>query len=402
VNYPQYQQPQYPQPQYPQPNQHGSILPPIHTYGQQTPQNYPPQQEQPQTPKWDGGKAFGNESYPSISWGTLTQPVPFGTRRWLLVIAIPEVKAAFKFQQGQSGPRVLDKWPDGNQKWNVYVRVVDENGAVHNYVVKRPSAPYAAIVAEQERTGVEVGLGGILDITYTHDVPTQGASAKQFAVVWIPPDKVNPSMMTPNQAAWWAQNGKSESQQEPQQPIYGAPQQPAYAPPQQQPQQPAYAPQQTQQPAYAPQQPDPNPYGQRPNPDPMPAWPTPQQPTYAPPQQPNYAPQSTGPTYPAPQLPPATFTQPQQPQQADPAQQAQGVLANAGIRTQVETAAPQQTPPVAQFQGPGVFGLGGWDATQLEALRKLPDATLETLGQTPADVRAAVQMAIDAGVLAPF
>jgi len=229
---PGYQQPQYQQPQYPP----------------QAPQQ--PQQPPQQPAQWQGtGDPFGAQKRPSISWGTLQQPVPHGTRRWLLVYQAPEViqKRDFDTQQ-------LEFWPDtGAPVWQVVTGVIDENGEDRGLFCGRPSAMAAAIQVAQEAAGSNVEPGGILDVTYTHDKPDPAkprmTPAKQFAVVYVPPAQAA-TMMTPaQQQAWEGKRRTSPAGQTfgPPPAQQGPPQQPQASAQQGPPQQPQYGPPQGQQ-----------------------------------------------------------------------------------------------------------------------------------------------------------
>jgi len=181
--YPGPQQPQpyaqQPQPQYAQPNYLQ------HPYQQPYQQQLPMQQEPPQPAQWEGSPEdiFATRR-PSISWGTVREPVPFGTRRLLAVYSAPRVEQGRKY-----GTNVLDTWPDGNPKFQVVIGVIGEDGEEYGYYMGRPSAATAAMKSAQDATGVPVELGTLIDVTYTHDQQGPDKSkepAKQFTIALYP------------------------------------------------------------------------------------------------------------------------------------------------------------------------------------------------------------------------
>jgi len=163
---PPYQQPMQPYPQQMYPGQ---------------PYAPPAIEEQSKPVEWEGDPSeIFSTRRPSISWGTVRQPVPFGTRRLLAVYESPVVKQGMDYST-----KKLATWPDGNPKFQVIIGVIDEAGEENGYYMGRPSAAMAAMKDAIDRTGIDVEPGVLIDVTYTHDqqgMDKDKEPAKQFAI----------------------------------------------------------------------------------------------------------------------------------------------------------------------------------------------------------------------------
>lgn len=361
-------QPQYGPPpgQYQQPQQYGQ------------PQYQAPQQPQ-QTPQqpyvWQGtGDPLGAPKRPSISWGSIGQPVPVGTRRLLAVYEPASVRQQQDFDTGM--PKV---YPDtGLPVLQVVLGVVDENGEDRGLYFGRPSAGQAALLAAQEASGALFVAGSLIDITYVGDKPDptnpKKAPAKQFQAAHWPGPACQQYMTQPQLATLQ----RHLSQPRPTDALgNGAAVQPA--PPAQQPLPPVQNP--TGAPGAAVQR-----YQQAVQ---APAPPAYSQPGPVPPGGQQFA------GAPAPNLPQAV----QNVQQTFP-----------GAQVVQQPAAPPQYGPPAQVAPPAPAPAGrtpertfqGYSAVQLAGLSQLDEATRIALGHDAARVEAAMREAVAAGALPPF
>jgi hypothetical protein len=124
----------------------------------------------------------GGESNPSLSF----KDVPFGTSYSGTVVELPTLIQGRNFETGEP-----DVWPDGNPKMVVCVTL--QIGADKwSLWAAKPSSMFSAIKAAQDAAGVQIAVGGTLQVTYTHDVPNKTNPklnpAKQYTAAYTPPN----------------------------------------------------------------------------------------------------------------------------------------------------------------------------------------------------------------------
>lgn len=124
------------------------------------------------------------ESRPSVSF----KNAPVGTSFQLEVTKTPQLVQSRNFDT-----RELDFWPDGNPKMTVVTEVVDRaTGEEKSLWAPKPSSMFAGIQAAQQAAGAQIAVGGVLVVTFTHEVPVEGKPhlnpAKQYAVSYAPPN----------------------------------------------------------------------------------------------------------------------------------------------------------------------------------------------------------------------
>lgn len=124
----------------------------------------------------------GGESNPSLSF----KDAPFGTTYVGTVAELPTLMQGRNFESGEP-----DVWPDGNPKMVVCVTLLI-GGDKWSLWAAKPSSMFSAIKAAQDAAGVQIAVGGTLQVTYTHDVPNKTNPrlnpAKQYAAVYTPPN----------------------------------------------------------------------------------------------------------------------------------------------------------------------------------------------------------------------
>jgi hypothetical protein len=128
----------------------------------------------------------GGTSAPSLSFKNL----PFGTRYLCTVTALPELVHGTDFETKEKAYWPADASGARNPKMSAVVNV-DIGGQPFSVWAAKPSALFSAIAEAQTAAGRQIEVGGVLDITYTHDTPAKGGAhlnpAKQFTVVYTPP-----------------------------------------------------------------------------------------------------------------------------------------------------------------------------------------------------------------------
>ncbi len=124
----------------------------------------------------------GGESHPSLSF----KDAPFGTTYQGTVVELPTLMQGRDFDTGD--PAV---WSDGNPKM-VVCTTLDIGGDKWNLWAAKPSSMFSAIKDAQAAAGMQIAVGGILRVTYTHDEPNgknpKLNPAKQYTAVYTPPN----------------------------------------------------------------------------------------------------------------------------------------------------------------------------------------------------------------------
>lgn len=124
----------------------------------------------------------GGEGNPSISF----KDVPHGTTYRGRVAELPAMVQSRDFETGNPAT-----WPDGNPKM-VVCTTLEIDGQLFSLWAPKPSALFAAIKDAQNKAGSQIAVGGILEVTYTHDEPNKTNPrlnpAKQYRVTYTPPD----------------------------------------------------------------------------------------------------------------------------------------------------------------------------------------------------------------------
>lgn len=124
----------------------------------------------------------GGDSNPSISF----KDAPHGTTYVGRVAELPTLVQSRDFETGNPAT-----WPDGNPKM-VVVTTLDIDGQHYSLWAPKPSALFAAIKDAQNAAGSQIAVGGILEVTYTHDEPNKTNPrlnpAKQYKVTYTPPN----------------------------------------------------------------------------------------------------------------------------------------------------------------------------------------------------------------------
>jgi hypothetical protein len=303
---------------------------------------------------WRGGDAIPDsfDKRPAVSWGTIAQPAPVGTRRILLVENDPDVVHGINFNTKQ-----LDYYPARNgmpaaPKWMIVIQATDEQGQPVANWCPRSSQMGKALGEAQNVAGERVGRGGVLDITLIeYRDPGDGKNLQKiYAVAYHPAGPAADPYLSPAQRAAlpaiMARPVKVKDQ--PAGPDYpSAP--PAYQPP------------------AAAYQPAPN-------------WAPPAQqgpPAYQPPAPPQFSPPA-----------PAAYQPQPAPQWAPPAQ---GPVST-GPRVEAPVH-PQWTPPAVQQAPAGPIPAQGLTREQLAAMQGLTDEQLVALGKNPVEVRAMLKAA---------
>lgn len=124
----------------------------------------------------------GGEGNPSISF----KDAPHGTTYRGRVAELPALVQSRDFETGNPAT-----WPDGNPKM-VVCTTLEIDGQLFSLWAPKPSALFAAIKDAQNKAGSQIAVGGILEVTYTHDEPNKTNPrlnpAKQYRVTYTPPD----------------------------------------------------------------------------------------------------------------------------------------------------------------------------------------------------------------------